>query len=155
MCRNLTPEGKILIVKTFGLSQLIYNLQCYPILDKDISNIEKLIFKFIWSRDWSKGRACDRIKRSVLKNDYNEGGLNVTDVECLNKAVKLRQYLRACESGHPISTIQKYCMEQLGYDNKIELEYSRITSKEEITRMAQITNNVLCDKNIQISVYVL
>ena len=37
-------------------------------------------------------------------------------------------------------------MEQLGYDNKIELEYSRITSKEEITRIAQITINDMCDK---------
>ncbi len=27
MCRNLTLEGKILIIKTYGLSQLIYNLQ--------------------------------------------------------------------------------------------------------------------------------
>jgi hypothetical protein len=34
MCRDLTLEGKILIVKTFGLSQLIYNLQCYHIFEK-------------------------------------------------------------------------------------------------------------------------
>ena len=34
MCRNLTLEGKILIVKTFGLSQIIYNLQCYQICKK-------------------------------------------------------------------------------------------------------------------------
>jgi hypothetical protein len=35
MCRNLTLEGKILILKTYGLSQLIYNLQCYGILQKN------------------------------------------------------------------------------------------------------------------------
>ena len=111
MCRNLTPEGKILIVKTFGLSQLIYNLQCYPILDKDISNIEKLIFKFIWSRDWSKGRACDRIKRSVLKNSYPEGGLNAPDIDVLDRSLKLRQVIRADLSNHPIKSIQRFCCE--------------------------------------------
>ncbi len=35
MYRNLTLEGKNLIVKTYGLSQLIYNLQCYGILQKE------------------------------------------------------------------------------------------------------------------------
>ena len=45
-----------------------------------------------------------------------------------------------------ISTIQKYCMEQLGYENKIELEYLRITNKEEVTRVAQTTINIMCDK---------
>ncbi len=34
MCRNITIERKILIIKTYGLSQLIYNLQCYGILQK-------------------------------------------------------------------------------------------------------------------------
>ena len=41
MCRNLTLEGKILIVKTYGLSQLIYNLQCYGILQKEVALVER------------------------------------------------------------------------------------------------------------------
>ena len=28
--------------------------------------------------------SIDRIKRSVLKNEYSKGGLKITDVECLN-----------------------------------------------------------------------
>ena len=36
-------------------------------------------------------KGIDRIKRSILKNDIMEGGLNITDVECLNKSLKLRQ----------------------------------------------------------------
>ena len=46
--RNLTYEGKSLIIKTFGLSQLIYTLQVYSIKDECIKTIERSIFGFIW-----------------------------------------------------------------------------------------------------------
>jgi hypothetical protein len=45
--RNLTFEGKSLIIKTFGLSQLIYNLQAYKLREKCIKNIERIIFGFL------------------------------------------------------------------------------------------------------------
>ena len=60
----------------------------------------------------------DRIKRSVIKNDYCEGGLNITDIDCLNRSLKLRQFIRASKTRHPIRVIQKFCMEQLGYKEK-------------------------------------
>ena len=70
---------------------------------------------------------CKFIKRSVLKNDYDEGGLNITDVDCLNKALKLRQYIRAGKSSHPMSNIQRFWMEKLGYTSCIKKEYDKIT----------------------------
>ena len=48
--------------------------------------IEKIIFGFIWKGHKSDGnRGIDRIKRLILRNKYVEGGLNVTDIECLHK----------------------------------------------------------------------
>jgi hypothetical protein len=75
--RGLTLEGRILIVKTFGLSQLIYNMQCYKFKEKDIIEIEQTIFSFYWSNQNSEPdtRSIDRIKRSVLKNEYEKVGL--------------------------------------------------------------------------------
>ena len=145
--RNLTFEGKSLIIKTFGLSQLIYNLQAYRLKEECIKKIERLIFGFLWVSSRSENdKGIDRIKRSILKNDITEGGLNITDVECLNKSLKLRQFIRAGNSKHPIARIQDYCMEQLGYKNNVILqEYAKITKKEEVTRIAQITINNLCD----------
>ncbi len=90
-------------------------------------------------------KGIDRIKRSILKNDIPEGGLNITDVECLNSSLKLRQFIRANKSRHPIKAIQGYCMEQMGYKCDIQQEYDKITKKEEVTRVAQITINNLCD----------
>jgi hypothetical protein len=36
-------------------------------------------------------------------------------------------------------------MEQMGYNCDIQKEYDKITKKEEVTRVAQITINSLCD----------
>ena len=106
--RNLTFEGKILIIKTFGISQLIYVMQC-KIEETCIKLIEKMIFGFIWrSHRIERDRGIDRIKRLILKNKYAEGGLNVTDIECLDRSLKTRQYVRADESRHPIKLIQLY-----------------------------------------------
>jgi hypothetical protein len=98
-------EGKNLIVKTFGLSQLIYNMQVYTFKEKDIIVIERIIFDFLWSTS-SGTKGVDRIKRSIMKNTYSNGGLMVTDVESLDKALKLRQFIRASKSNHPIAQIQ-------------------------------------------------
>jgi hypothetical protein len=144
--RNLTYEGKILITKTFGLSQLIYILQCYEINAESIKKMEQLIFGFLWLGSRSdKEKGVDRIKRSVLKNDYCGGGLNITDVECLNKSLKLKQFIRASKSKHPITQIQRYCLEKLGYVGNIRTEYDKITKREEVTKIAQLTINNLCD----------
>jgi len=46
--RNQTLYGKINIVKTFGLSKLIYNASVLVIPENFTKEFEKLIFNFIW-----------------------------------------------------------------------------------------------------------
>jgi hypothetical protein len=82
--RHLTTEGKVLIVKTFGLSQLIYNMQSCGFKQNDLKNIEREIFQFIWASKENQ-RGIDRISRAVMKNSYEHGGMKVTDVECLDQ----------------------------------------------------------------------
>jgi hypothetical protein len=143
MCRYLTLEGKILIAKTFGLSQLIYNLQCYHILESEIKTTERLIFKFIWSKEWSAKKAIDRIKRSVLKNDYEDGGLRAPDIESLDRALKLKQFIRAEQSNHKIKIIQQVMLAKLGCDSVIKQEYDNVSKDDWIIKMGQESINVL------------
>ena len=106
--RNLTFEGKSLIIKTFCISQLIYNLQVVEIKELCIKKVERINFGYVWIGSRSeKERGIDRIKRAVFKNEYLDGGLNMTDVNCLNRALKLRQFVRANSVDHPIKIIQK------------------------------------------------
>ena len=79
--RFLTFEGKSLITKAFGLSQLVYSLQVLEVRKRCIIRIERSSFGFLWIGCRSeKEKGIDRIKRSVLKNGYECGGLNITDV---------------------------------------------------------------------------
>ena len=81
---------------------------------------KRLNFSFVWLGCRSqKERGIDRIKRSVLKNGYDAGGLNVADIDCLNRSLKLRQFIRTNKVNHPIRIIQKYCMEKLGYIDRV------------------------------------
>ena len=142
--RNLTMEGKTLIVKTFGLSQLIYNMQSYGFREGDLISAERIIFKFIWSTS-NNPNGIDRISRKIMKNDYEHGGMKVTDVECLDRSLKLRQFIRAFNSSHEISKIQKIVTHSM----VIEQEYSKITNKEHICMIAQETLNIIIDYNRQ------
>jgi hypothetical protein len=140
--RHLTMEGKILIVKTFGLSQLIYNMQCYEFKEEEIRNTERSIFDFIWSNNESQ-KGIDRISRAIMKNEYEFGGMKVTDVDCLDRSLKLKQFTRAQKSKHEIAKIQ----EMLTGDSEIRQEYCKITTDEKICQSAQGTINIITDYN--------
>jgi hypothetical protein len=146
--RHLTIEGKTLIVKTFGISQLIYNMQSYHFNDIELSNIERIIFKFIWSNSDNQN-GIDRISRKIMKNEYEYGGMKVTDLECLDRSIKLMQLIRAHNSNHIISKIQQMLSEDGGQGVDLKQEYDKITSKEAICKSAQETINILTDYNRQ------
>jgi hypothetical protein len=140
---HLTLEGKNLIVKTFGLSQLIYNMQTYKFKEEELKQTEKIIFNFLWSTS-ENPIGIDRIKRAIMKNEYIEGGMSVTDVECLNRALKLRQFIRANNSEHPISKVQTILN---GRHKLVKQEYCNPTEEESICFSAQLTINSLTDYN--------
>jgi hypothetical protein len=48
--RGLSLGGKILIAKTFGVSQLIYSLQGCKIKEQDIKKIESFLFGVLWTK---------------------------------------------------------------------------------------------------------
>jgi hypothetical protein len=139
-------EGKTLIIKTFGLSQLIYNMQSYQFHITDLKNAEKIIFKFIWSTN-DKQNGVDRISRKVMKNEYEEGGMRITDVECLDRSLKLKQFIRASKSNHTIAKIQSIAVGVKNDNNVLKQEYYNVTSEECICASAQETLNIMADYN--------
>ena len=80
---NTVRKLKINIVKTFGLSKLIYNASVLVIPEKYIKEIEKLIFDFIWDGKPAK------IKKSTIIGETKHGGLKMTDFNIINKALKV------------------------------------------------------------------
>jgi hypothetical protein len=82
-----------------------------------------------------------------MKNDYTNGGMKVTDIDCLNKALKLKQFIRSSNTNHPISKIQRY--ESYNVRSCLQQEYHRISEDEPICQSAQQTLNTIIDYNRQ------
>ena len=81
--RKLSLFGKCLIVKTLGISQIVYSAPMLDISPNDTSGIKKSIFSFIWSKK------PDKIKRNIMCQDYINGGLRAPDPDILFKSLRL------------------------------------------------------------------
>ena len=81
--RGLTLLGKIQIVKTFIIRKFFRSKAALISVSNDlIKEINKLIYGFIW-----KGN--DKIKRSALINDIDNGGLKMLDIESMISAQRV------------------------------------------------------------------
>ena len=121
-------------------------MQSYRFENAELISTERMIFKFLWSTKENQN-GIDRIKRSIMKNDYSKGGMKVTDVESLNRSLKLKQFFRAHKSNHAISKIQMFVSTKPGKRKNIYQEYQTITNEESICNSAQDTLNIIIDYN--------
>lgn len=84
--RNISILGKITLVKTYGISQLIYLMQSISIPFSVLNAINRLFFQFIWRKKFSNKRAFEKVKRKTMYNEYKNGGLQMIDLEALQKS---------------------------------------------------------------------
>lgn len=78
--RDLSLLGKIHIVKSIGLSQLVYVMSMLPNPSEEyFKDVENIMFRFIW------GFKDCKIKRMALIGDYDFGGAKMTYVKGMNR----------------------------------------------------------------------
>ena len=87
--RNLSIYGKILIAKTYIISQFIYTLQSIGLPERVLSSINHTLYTFIWKKKNSNKKAFEKVKRKVLMQDYDKGGLKMIDMKILQSALYL------------------------------------------------------------------
>jgi len=75
--RNLTLYGKVQVIRTLAISQLLYVSSKITVPRTFIANVEKEIIKFIWN-----GRK-PKIKYKTLIGDSLEGGVRLPDLETM------------------------------------------------------------------------
>ena len=94
--RDLTPFGKITVIKLLCLSKIVHILISLPSPStKVLNDLNKLFYDFLWN--------CkpDKIKRSVSKMKIDKGGIGMIDVNLFDKALKLswlRRYFNSSAS---------------------------------------------------------
>jgi len=112
--RDLSLEGKIIIVKTFGLSQLIYSMQNQYFDLGYLIEIERIIFDFVWSKR-GKGGRNERIKRKILKNKYEKGGLKAPDIFSIDYSLKTKYFLDCIKNdNNEVSIVTDYILHSAG-----------------------------------------
>ena len=85
--RHLTLFGKIIIIKSFLVSQIIYNAQMILMPQNVIKQINTLLYTFLWN-----GKR-DKVKRKVICMKYNFGGLKMVDLNTLFQSFLLKWIL--------------------------------------------------------------
>ena len=88
--RRLGLLGKITVLKSLIVSQLVYIFSPLQTYYTAIKEINVMFYNFLWN---DKG---DKIKRKVMINDYSEGRLKMIDIASFNRSLKatwIKRYL--------------------------------------------------------------
>ena len=112
--RNLSTLGKIILAKTFGVSQIIYLLQSVCLNESHFKRINAVLYKFIWNRHYLAAKAPERIKRDICTNSLINGGLGMLDIVELDESLKIRALARILLTEHPFLKILK---DKLNFSN--------------------------------------
>ena len=99
--RHLTLIGKILIIKTFAISQIIYLLQSMSLMESSLKLVTKVIYKYLWNRNLNAARAPERLKRTIMLTPVDLGGFGMIDLNEMANSLDLRSYGRIINSEHP------------------------------------------------------
>ena len=118
--RGLTLLGKVLIYKTFGLSQLVYVMRVLTFTTKENKDLRNLIYKFLWNRNYQTNKAPDRIKRTNLMAEIKDGGFGMIDHEAVVKAMNAKQVLTNLQGNHPIKAILTKLMKGSSFHKRLK-----------------------------------
>ena len=101
--RNLSLIGKSIIVKSYGISQLIFFMQQTVFYQKDLDTIDEIINKFMWNKK-QNSRQTGLLSKKLIKSDTEHGGLNAVDVHNMDMAFKYKHLLRNTgeRNNHPL-----------------------------------------------------
>jgi len=87
--RNLTIQGKILVLKVLGLSQLVYPFTNLVIKEETLKEVDKICKEYIWN-----GKHKVKIKRAVMIQSYEKGGMKSPDIFTMYKTWKYSWLVR-------------------------------------------------------------
>ena len=82
--RKLTLNGRVLILKSLAISQIIHLASLLPFPDDLIQEIEQMIYEFLWNGKTHK------VKKDVIIQDFKEGGHKMIDIRSLIMTQKLK-----------------------------------------------------------------
>ena len=127
--RSLSTLGRILILKTFGISQAIFLMQSMKLECSDFKTLNALLYKFLWNRNFHASKAPERIKREIVNTPIKFGGLGMLDISELDKSLKLKALGRMLKSEHPFLKLVQNKLDLSDFFNpKLSTEIEKVAS---------------------------
>ena len=150
--RNLTLIGRILIVKTIGISKLIYICSILHAPPHFLKQVNDYIFRYIWREKPPK------VKMKTLIGEKCQGGLKMMDFTLMNKALKAMWVKRIVtdtrkEKEYLFKKWGGFLIFQCNYSTKL-LDTSHLsmfykdvlTAWEEVTNYESETHRQICSQ---------
>ena len=88
--RDLGISGKLIVIKTFLLSQLIFIMQSIGLPENALVKINRILYKYLWQRKFSNKKAFEKIKRRVMESDISKGGLGMVNVRRIQESFRIK-----------------------------------------------------------------
>ena len=102
--RHLSINGRMMVAKSFILSQIVFPAQFTSICNKEIKKIERLVYSYVNGARNLYGP--ERIARRYLKASKINGGINGIDVNSFLTAIALRQFGKAMSMSRALRSLQ-------------------------------------------------
>ena len=87
--RDLSLIGKKLILKTSALSKLNHLIESIGLPNTVLKHLNTMFFRFLWKKRYYNKRAFEKIKRKVMYNPTEKGGLKILNIEAIQSAAYL------------------------------------------------------------------
>jgi len=105
--RNLSLLGKILIYKTFGLSQVIYVLSIISLTERHYKKLDTIFNNFLWGRELNGETTRSRISKERLRVPIEYGGFGMISYERVLGGIYCRQLVKMYDEAfsHPLKSM--------------------------------------------------
>jgi hypothetical protein len=98
--RQLSLLGKILIYKTFGMSQVLYTLLVVSLDKNQYKKLNSMFTNFLWGRELAEADARGRIGAERLNTPVEYGGFGMIQYEKVLEGINCRQLAKMYDQAY-------------------------------------------------------
>ena len=80
--RGLSIYGKVTLIKPVLIPKFVYISSLLPIPKEFVKESNQILFHFLW-------KGPDKVTRVLVINEFDKGGLKMTDVDCIVMSLRL------------------------------------------------------------------
>ena len=132
--RNLSFEGKSLIIRSLGVSQITNAIETLTMSEDHMNRVNKILFDFLWSGKNYK------MKKEICFLPREMGGLNVVNIRALIKVKRVQWVIRCLKesTGQPWAKLIENYLRTL--DNIFDIDFFalKVTDSSELIKKANI-----------------